>query len=703
MNRSRIFTIISLLTISVHILACGYYEPQSVDNMIYRLVENVDPYYNYIGEHELSYSKAQNPTAENLRLWREQTKTDISEDSLNWFVYESSPKELKNNKERTIAIFGDDGYNLLCIAKDCEKFIAYKYDPWYYPYKGDTLEKNIKNRLDEAKAYQGRYATRYALQVVRILNSLSEFEEAISYWEMHEKSLPRDILKEMAERNIARAYLHTGDKDKAIKIYAEQGDVKSLCDSGFEYNKAWDIVFEHCPNSPFFKHELQYLLTHLDNRFLERSYYSFDIDDIKPIIKFADKATKDKRVTDVAMWYYTKAALEDIIGQKAQSLATIKQGEKHCVEGSFLANSMKVLRIKIEAEISPYNTQYQAKLWNDLKWLNDKGLENLTPALKEELTTIANNSYYMNDMNAYYWSDVINRILVDVLAPRLKASGNMSETLLYTNLGHFWFARNVMENNPGVKIPTSRITTTMENWGDTCKASDIVKMYEHISHPTRAIDSLVARSGLADSVYWSDKIGTYYIAEHNYNEAVKWLENVNHEFQSAQPTWEYYDRNPFCYNIGYGSIMKKREHIKDKFDYKLKFAKEMSALEDKMKHEATADARGQAMIRYGIGLRNQKEYCWALSRYRDSSFNYYATKKDSSKHYEQFVDISDSKKAIDKGIDAIEDRELKAYYLHMFVRNKEIIDKYPETMAAQQLCTHCDLWRDYKRNQNLDF
>lgn len=214
---------------------------------------------------------------------------------------------------------------------------------------------------------------------------------------------------------------------------------------------------------------------------------------------------------------------------------------------------------------------------------------------------------------------------------------------------------------------TTNLSNEMMGVADSCSARIIAKMYQRIRHPQKDIDRLVVKYGKVDKGYWHDIIGTHYIAEHNYRKAVKWLKGVSRSYQKEISTSEYFDRDPFC--LGWGAI-KDQKYLKSRYNYKLNFAKEMVSLERTMKTAKNRDKRGEAMILYGMGLRNQKQWCWALSRYSDSSKFYYA-KVESSDFFEGaeggFIDISDSKKMIDKGIVMLKSRELKARYLHLFV------------------------------------
>lgn len=187
-------------------------------------------------------------------------------------------------------------------------------------------------------------------------------------------------------------------------------------------------------------------------------------------------------------------------------------------------------------------------------------------------------------------------------------------------------------------------------------------------------------------------MGTRLIAEQKYPEATIWLKGISKAYQKKMPTWAYFYRDPFCFKIGHNDA--NRHHLKDRYDYKLRFAQEMERLTEVMKSGKTPDERGEAMIRYGVGLWNQLQWCWALSRYYDTTKYYYATNEDPEA-WGTFIDISESKNLIDKGIAMLKDRELKAHYLHVFVRNREVMQQYADTEVAQSLRAHCDLWRDY--------
>ena len=112
----------------------------------------------------------------------------------------------------------------------------------------------------------------------------------------------------------------------------------------------------------------------------------------------------------------------------------------------------------------------------------------------------------------------------------------------------------------------------------------------------------------------------------------------------------------------------------------------MVELQQQMHSAKDTDKRAEAMILYGVGLRNQSDWCWTLSRFSDHIDT-----------HEEFVDTKRSQAMIDKGLATMKDRELKAYYLHSFARNREVIELYDNTKTAKMLRARCDMWRDYKK------
>lgn len=716
MKSLRAYITISLLLASLNCIACWFPITSPTDNMMYRLMEDVSPYYKYYDRpyFDPSTNSVSNEyfRAENIKLWRKQTNTKISDKQIADYVYTFTADELKAHQEACIKDLGEEAYKFLVYAKQCEKAREEMNDPWYYPTKNDLLVQTLEGIAERGMNAHGKYFNRHVLQAIRALVAIRRDSTTVSFWEKAKPKMENDIIRTMAERHVASAYKRIGDNATARKIYARVGDLTSLYSCAENDAQMWEDVFRENPNSPFFVDVMQSLLTHLDNRYLcnhhygeydeydeyENSLLNDDIEQLNIALGIAKKAIKDRRVKDKAMWYYSIAALLDARGDVHEALSYAKRGKAYCQKESFMDKSMRVMRIYLEAQICNYDSVYIAHLADDISWLSSLAKRNITSKLKSELTPhivvekwggkVYRYTPYISYTNKMYWSDAINRILADVIAPRLKRQGKAVDALLLANLGEFWLPRNATGKAHSANDPTHYYFTdhsnTMADMADTCSANTIMAMYKRLKHPCNPMDRLVKQYGNADQSYWCDMIGTHCIAEHRYEEAVAWLKGSSASYQRNSSTWDWYDRDPFCLKIGWSTAS--RHAIKKKADYKLAFAKRMVELKHQMNHAKTADLRAVAMILYGVGMRNQTDWCWVLTRYRNSI-----------ETHNDYVDFKKSQSMIDKGLASMEDKELKAYYLYAFARNKEVMDLCYDTQIAKILQAHCDIWRDYKK------
>jgi len=676
MRKSRIYTLISILALMHCITANAcfiYYSSQ--DNMIYRLQEDVTPFYRYT-DMRTYMSPSFNRDAENLELWRKQSGTKITDEKLRWYVYQSSITELTSYKDAVVRELGEDGFSVLLLAKQCENLRNRINDPWYYPSKGDDNARDLRIIADAACKGEGRYMGRYVLQALRAMISTKQYDRAITLWEGKATLMNDDVIKAMAEREVAAAYLKNGQIERAKEIYARCGDICSLYQCGVERGEEWDMVLEKCPNSDFFREELQMALTHYDNNHIQR--WEGDTDDARKILKVADKALADPRVKDKAMWYYSAAALYDACGEYDKALQYIKKGEKTCRKGTFISNSMRVLKLYVEVKSLPLNKRNMKHITRELRWVAQQCNANKKEVRNQEL------EWYF-PYNTYYWADVADRILIDGLAKRMSNEGMKTEAALATNMGTFMI-HNMIGNNPQIvtayPTPLTNPTTSMT---DTMTVAELTDMYNHLTMPKTHFDKLVAEYGNTNRSYWCDIIGTRCIGEHKYNEAQKWLAQCTEEYENNISTAPYFDRDPFCFKFGMRN--ERRNHLPKRItDYKMQFAKDMENLYTTSLYGRTANERGKAMVMYGVGMRNQTDWCWALTRNYDSSYN-----------HEELIDYKGSRQTIDKGLAMIESAELKAELLHLLARNLEVMRYLPNTKTARYLQQHCDMWRDYMK------
>lgn len=715
MKISRVFTIISLLLLFADSYACHYWTPTPHDNNIYRIVENLSPYkdgycpFNNIIENR-SVSE-EYLRKENIKLWRMQTGTRLSDEGIERFVYKLPASGLRAERKACVDGLGEEAYRLLLLAKQCEEMRREMVDPWYYPSKNDPVIASLESVAERGMRVKAgdKFLSRYVLQSLRALLAIHKDSMAVAVWERMRERMDDDVIRLMAERHAAMAYRRTGRENTAISIYARIGDMKSLNLCIGDKRQIWDVIYRENPNSPFLADLMQDLLMLTDNSTAYEkegectmtTSYGRDLDEMREMaLRYARHAVNDNRVKDKAMWYYSAAALLNARGDNASALRYLDRGKRHCSPNSFIGRSMRILRMYIDAKSSPLNPSYMARLTRDMSWLSSLARRHISPSLKSKLTphTVY---YHWNDddvisytpsvfcANKMYWADAINRILAGVVATRLWDDGKEADAILMANMGEFWLLKNVTgrahsPNKPNHDGFTDH-TNAMTRLTDKCAADVLVTVYRRLMNPKSAMDNLVRHNGLADKNFWCDLIGTRFILEHRYREAVMWLSRSDASFQKSSTTWPWFDRDPFCMKLSANTGQ--RHKVKRKPTYKLDYARRMCQLRRQMRYSRSDDKRGVAMVLYGVGLRNQSDWCWPLSRHGDLY-----------DMHDELIDYTGSKTMIDRGLSTIRNKELKAFYLHALARNKEVMDLCPNTKIAKNLRAHCDVWRDYQIN-----
>ena len=159
-------------------------------------------------------------------------------------------------------------------------------------------------------------------------------------WNKNESRLANNVIRKIAELKVAGALNKTGKKHAALKIYAKYGDVGSIRTLNYgKISNELEFVYNLQPNSPYIPDELQNWLIFLDNNDTidkNDTIYNgrFMYDNIRNIIKVANKAVRNKKTKNKAMWYYTLAALYDRKGENHKALSFLKMRtmSKSCLQ-----------------------------------------------------------------------------------------------------------------------------------------------------------------------------------------------------------------------------------------------------------------------------------------------------------------------------------------------------------------------------------
>lgn len=702
MMKSNIcFCLISILTllISNQSHACGPFEYYPYGYMMYRV-------------HEKNAEVKPDERKENCRLWQKLSSEEIPLEDIEKVVYKYTLDQMKDmmtvkdpnafaswiRKNNDMEI-----YEFLKLAKICERTRGLMNDPWYYPSKNDGTFMSLIEIEEKAKEYSGsRLKDRYALQAVRAMFSAKRYKECIEYWEGIKDCLPEGLIKNMTHSYLLGAYSRTGKADYALEYFAQTGDLNSIIyclrQMGIisDTKSELECIAQYAPDSHQIPELLQKAMEDFEPRGYEYRTYQYRRDSTsvsdymrKSFDWFYDLSVKmsGEKSANQAVWCYTAAFLADLDAKPDKALKHIRDASA-CQTSEFMKESIRVMRMYLDAKTSSYDKAYEERLFKDLKWLDEKIRKNINEDIRNDQYGMYG-IYMRVNIGFYYWNDMLRRILLAEVCPRMIDRGMYVRALQLANL-----ADNTLLNYIGQMdgMPLSKYRKDVEhNQIDYCSEFfqlmfHAVPMNDLLSYTGRAMscttefDTFLNSRGFIDNDYFNDLIGTRYLREMDYANAVKYLSKVPSSYQSRLNTEIYMYRDPF--SIGQNTLT-------DYKDYKMEFAKEMLRLEKSITSDIDPSRKGFEMIRYATGLMNSFTRCWPLTDYGrfSGSWEYETVTDDfyskAEKHYREALRI-------------IDNDELAAIAHIQLCQWRTAVEKYPDTYASRYIQIKCDNLCDYK-------
>jgi hypothetical protein len=701
-------------------LACGpwYYEPQ--DYTLYRASDR----YLSIDYPIPVFSIDAN---DNCLLWQSDTKTSASLQEIYDVVYKTSLKdiqELNSNKgnkcrlykENTFArtLFDDkEALSVLLLAKRCEVTRDEMADPWYYPAKVDPHRTALAEIAGQGVngLNNQRFWKRYAVQATRAMLTLGQYKECLDLWNQIKDRDWNDCLKVLTVRNVAGAYYHLGDIETARRMYGAIDDAPSLLMCSNESPKEFILnLYELSPNSQY--------LRDLVEKHIHYEYF-VDIDltgyltqtvgpDLYDIcIKFATEG----KVKDPDFWYYGAAFIKYQEKKYDKALNLISQAEKSA-GSEYIKESVHVLRICIEAESKPYSRSYESAMLEHVKWLDNKILEHhaeaVEPTRHEGIRKLSINESY------FYWNDMLRRLIHGTLCPKLIKNHREVLAMALAN----------MADNRLLNLQDSIAVITYDkdyNWVESTytmkeyrENRDIHNDHDYSNSFFCMIDSLpidkviqyvqtlelqtdlqryLNERSYIDKDYLFELIGTRYLREAKYSEAVKWLSKVSPEYQYRMNTYEYIEFQPYSFE---------KVYILDKTNYKYNFAKEMARLENVINTSSNSDSVALSKAKLAIGMKNSAYHCWPLIYYHLYEYDFdddYPTPYSRAKNNL----LGKAERTYTSALSSTANTETKARIQLMFGNYKFVMSNYSNTEAAQSITGRCDNYYDYHLNSRSNY
>ena len=671
------------------------------------------PFWNYPEEYYMfrAFDKDALSLSEreaNCAAWKRLARPSVKETDISDVVYGYSLEQMKgllddkdsdNSFVRYIASSEDkETADFLVTAKSCELARFEMNDPWYYPSKGEPVKAALEEVMDKSMSYKGkRLEDRYVLQAVRAMFTLKRYGQIDSLWDARKGHLKDGVIHNMTLGYVAGAAYRTGDKERALAYYKSKGDLKSLYDhysTEGTYSSLLDFAAVNLPDGKEVPELLQDVVGRMEVSACDS--YSPEVDTVKAreYMNICLKGAGNARAPKV--WYYSASFLADLSGDPVMALRFLRKAES--ARGSrFVGESVKVLRMYLDAKTSHYDAAYLDRLYGQIRWLDAKICDGITGKVRE----ITADGYDHISRSYYYWNDMLRKVLIGVIAPKMDKVDpvlslrlrNMADNRLLQLVDRFttdWYDGKWQEKPKTYTMARYRAATDIDNMFDysnyyfnaldTLDLNAVIRYEQRIGADTTELGRYLDERGYVNHNYVRELIGTRYLRERKYQKAVAFLSQVPSSYEKTTNVYKYFRRMPFIYDHKKGKVQR---------NYKLAFAREMAALEKQAK-SMNPDVRGVALVRYGVGLMSSFDYCWALTQYHliyDDGWMTAEYRKQA---------LSDAGKYINEGLGVIRDPEIAAGTYALLCRFKSAAEKYPQTKTASDLRSSCDRLNDYK-------
>lgn len=602
--------------------------------------------------------------------------------------------------------------DFLLLAKTNEYIRLKRNSRWYYP----SMKIGARMTLDEIaeKAISQkdiRLRTRYLLQGVRALFSLSKYEECIELWENEISHLPEDnLMRQLIHPYIAGAEYRLNRKEKALEYFAQIGDVESMLfcvnHSGKELSiiDVLEFVCEYAPNSKYIEGTLQSYIRNLEpmGSYYEDEYKFEPTPDFEKLQKLCMKMARGGKSNKPAMWYYTAAFLEDLNGDttKASQLLGLAENSKST---EYIDGSIKTFRMYLDAKMLPYDSNYENRLFSQLRWLDSAIEANIDDNVRDET---ARGYKIFTCESYYYWNDVMRRIVLAEVCPRMIKSGKTIRALQLANMAdnrllnlvdkreiYDWmYEDKVVQSHT---MSSYRYSTNFNIYDysnhffemiDSVGVDVAIKYVRRVNKPLSDFDRFLNSRGYVGSDYLNDIIGTQCLRKMRYQEALKYLGKVSDAYKNHINVCMTHD--PFSAT---------RKSIKTKSDFKYDFAREMYSLEQGIELTSEPNRKAMLMVKYAIGIRNSFDLCWELTQYYRGSVycGQVCEKPDWENDDNTKGAIAKVKDLIDGACNIVTDDEIGANIQYMLCNFKTVARDYPNTEKARLVRGRCDNLYDH--------
>lgn len=577
---------------------------------------------------------------------------------------------------------------------------AYSND-WYYGTEEEVAASisKMNDIAERAATYKGnRLFDQYALLQMRSLYHARKYSDAIAAWKIKGIKMKENVFKQMAKGFYAGALYRTGQREDACEVYAELGDIHSAtwCMKDKRNLGCIKRVYASAPNSRTLQLLVQDFVNNAQETLDIRGLDSFEQElkkgreisnkvyrkEVDGFIAFAEQVVNERKCSTPCMWYSAAALLNFYYGKIAKARTLIDKAM--VAEGnSNMKDNARIIRLLIStAEKQRDENAYEAFLIDELNWLNQK----------------VNYNKEKDDYNMA-WRAII-RIYRKHLIPRYEKLGRsftanllmiMAEDMDYRER---YNSVNYDINPLFINYSSNYMTRLRALTPEQLKA--IYKYF--FSTPHKGLDlwlfNKLDKRYKNEEIYY-DLIGTRYMKEGKFVEALPWLELVSTDFLSAQNISFYMaqrDYNVSCW-------VDRRQTIPSQFYYggneepmkltrnqKIDFCKDVIALESAVANKkATFDDYVRlANLYYQVSYDGA---CWYLIDYLHACSWYIDDEIHDIKNPKKDPFVEKAYATLQKGVYSTNDGQLMKEMIRKYLVSKDV-NCLMENMSMMQSKTY---------------
>ena len=467
-------------------------------------------------------------------------------------------------------------------------------EQWDYPSK-DELEKR-KQKLFQVQGYasgkiHSKLRSQHALLYMRANMLTDNHYENVNFWEQTASQFIESVYKDMMKNIYAGALLKRGRADEAGRIFAEQGDWRSLMTQYYK-NRSFEAIrqeYQRDANSavlPFllqdFVNNAQEAIDGENGNGSEGKLFIRKIvrSEAEQMIQFAGEVVSEGKTRVPALWKTAQAWLEYMYDKKQQAqqdiyTATTLNGTER------MKDVARIIQLYINSAQQPVNAQFDTWLAGELKWLKSH-------------TSAA------NELSNYY-DDALHRLVHQVLGKKYEDAGQpLTSVAIYKAFKSYRYEYMVDTMN----------VQTLQKYFYYCQKPASTPM-EEVLKPLQDLKM--------DDM--NDLIGTKYMRLCQWSKAIQWLSKVPIQFYNKKAYACYaanrsYTTEPWI----------KRQWLKREWEYsdiqwrldlhpKVTFCREIQKMEGELN---VLSGQQQQRCCYDLAVRYAQAHftgdCWFLMR-----------------------------------------------------------------------------------------